>query len=356
MQHLDEGTIHAWLDGALPAMEAREVEQHVAECSECSAMVAEARGLIAGASRVVASLDVVRGNVIPKKPAAGTGKSVWHSLRQTPARAALAPTLIIPVSTMFTVRHDTAEKLVPPAASPNASAPAANAPAAADARSPAPAPTAPSTTVPTVASSEPAKQAAAPKMKDRSEVANKPKEEARADLATSATAAAPPAVQVPPLAAAGASSANLLDTNFKKTLAKATEVDSVRSGREQARRFAPSLVEQRAVPPLNTACFQFAEAPGFGVPQRFALQLLPGDTAQHIVRAVNESGRLDSLLTGSSWTRASPTEVTVRFASNNRTVTLPIPDATLGAVLGSADERPRARQAGPSVSRVVCRP
>ena len=30
MQHLDEGTIHAWLDGALPDDEASEVEQHVA--------------------------------------------------------------------------------------------------------------------------------------------------------------------------------------------------------------------------------------------------------------------------------------------------------------------------------------
>ncbi len=47
MQHLDEGTIHAWLDGQLPRDEALEVEAHVAECRQCADAVAEARGLIA---------------------------------------------------------------------------------------------------------------------------------------------------------------------------------------------------------------------------------------------------------------------------------------------------------------------
>ena len=42
MQHPEEGTIHAWLDGALPADEAAAAEAHVAGCSECAARVAEA--------------------------------------------------------------------------------------------------------------------------------------------------------------------------------------------------------------------------------------------------------------------------------------------------------------------------
>ena len=59
MWHPDEGTIHAWLDGALPDAEARRVAEHVEHgaCAECAKAVAEARGLIAGASRIVGALD-----------------------------------------------------------------------------------------------------------------------------------------------------------------------------------------------------------------------------------------------------------------------------------------------------------
>lgn len=59
MQHLDEGTIHAWLDGSLSADEAARVELHVASCETCSDAVAEARGLIAASSRILTALDDV---------------------------------------------------------------------------------------------------------------------------------------------------------------------------------------------------------------------------------------------------------------------------------------------------------
>lgn len=65
--HLDEGTIHAWLDGALDAAHARDAEAHVARCETCAAAVADARGLIAGASRILVALDDVPGGVIPKR-------------------------------------------------------------------------------------------------------------------------------------------------------------------------------------------------------------------------------------------------------------------------------------------------
>lgn len=74
MNHLDEGTIHAWLDGALDAAQSREIESHVAGCAACSAAVAEARGLIAGASRILSALDDVPAGVIPGgAPAAPQG-------------------------------------------------------------------------------------------------------------------------------------------------------------------------------------------------------------------------------------------------------------------------------------------
>jgi hypothetical protein len=65
MQHPDEGTIHSWLDGALSADEAARVETHVEECPQCASAVAEARGFIAGASRILTALDNAPRGVIP---------------------------------------------------------------------------------------------------------------------------------------------------------------------------------------------------------------------------------------------------------------------------------------------------
>ena len=62
MKHPDEGTVHAWLDGALDDTEARELEMHVAECVECAAMVAEARGLIAASSILKAKANWTAGS------------------------------------------------------------------------------------------------------------------------------------------------------------------------------------------------------------------------------------------------------------------------------------------------------
>ena len=65
MQHLDEGTIHSWLDGALSADEAAQVEAHVKECPQCAAAVAEARGFIAASSRILTALDNAPRGVVP---------------------------------------------------------------------------------------------------------------------------------------------------------------------------------------------------------------------------------------------------------------------------------------------------
>src|SRR5688572_27908720 len=76
MRHPDEGEIHAWLDGALDPATAAGLEAHVAACPACSAAVAEARGLIAGASRILMALDGVPGGVLPagSQPAGGSVK------------------------------------------------------------------------------------------------------------------------------------------------------------------------------------------------------------------------------------------------------------------------------------------
>src|SRR5688572_8308328 len=68
MQHPDEGTIHSWLDGALPAADAASLESHVATCQSCAAAVAEARGFIAASSRILTALDDVPRGVVPAVP------------------------------------------------------------------------------------------------------------------------------------------------------------------------------------------------------------------------------------------------------------------------------------------------
>lgn len=98
MQHPEEGTIHGWLDGALPADEAAAVEAHVAGCSECAARVAEARGLIAAASRIVGALDVIPSGVIPvRKPA----RRAWYMSNQLRAAAAV---LIVAAGSLLVMR------------------------------------------------------------------------------------------------------------------------------------------------------------------------------------------------------------------------------------------------------------
>ena len=112
MQHLDEGTIHAWLDGALPPLDAEQVAKHAAECVSCAAAVAEARGIIAGSARIVSALDDVPGGVIPGRTTRGpTGSSAWGRLRLTPGRAALAATILLAVSTTLTLRSSSSPSI-----------------------------------------------------------------------------------------------------------------------------------------------------------------------------------------------------------------------------------------------------
>jgi Putative zinc-finger len=94
MQHLDEGTIHAWIDGELPPDEASRVESHAKSCAACGAMVAEARGLVAASSRIVAALDILpqaqRGVTPHGVPAFGARKAPrrWAMSRVTTTIAA----------------------------------------------------------------------------------------------------------------------------------------------------------------------------------------------------------------------------------------------------------------------------
>jgi hypothetical protein len=78
IEHLDEGMIHAWIDGALSSDESARMESHANSCAGCAALVAEARGLVAASSRILASLDAVPAGVIP---GSGAGTDQLAALR-----------------------------------------------------------------------------------------------------------------------------------------------------------------------------------------------------------------------------------------------------------------------------------
>ena len=69
MPHLEEGQIHALLDGELDSAEVREIDQHLATCEECIQRVEEARGLLGESDQLITMLDTptreTRGGTAP---------------------------------------------------------------------------------------------------------------------------------------------------------------------------------------------------------------------------------------------------------------------------------------------------
>jgi len=114
-EHLDEGTIHGWLDGQLPPDEAAAVESHLAACAACAALVAEARGYVAGASRILGALD---GAGSGRREAGGGGAAPVASApapqvapiasrrraRRWMIPSAAAATLVVAIGTTLTMR------------------------------------------------------------------------------------------------------------------------------------------------------------------------------------------------------------------------------------------------------------
>ena len=100
MKHFDEGMVHAWLDGALNDDEAAEMERHAAACAECRARVAEARGLLAAASRILSALDDVPGGVTPVAGTAGRAGTAARAAKRRwlrPTAWAVAAALMLAV-------------------------------------------------------------------------------------------------------------------------------------------------------------------------------------------------------------------------------------------------------------------
>lgn len=73
MSHLDEGTLHALLDGELAGAEHREVEAHLGACASCRAALEEAKALFAEADALVAKVDLPPSGTTRTPPLAGGG-------------------------------------------------------------------------------------------------------------------------------------------------------------------------------------------------------------------------------------------------------------------------------------------
>ncbi|MEP6687732.1 MAG: zf-HC2 domain-containing protein [Gemmatimonadales bacterium] len=58
MSHLDEGTLHAMLDGELEAKEVAEIQAHVASCTSCGLRLREVREFLDEADRLIASVEM----------------------------------------------------------------------------------------------------------------------------------------------------------------------------------------------------------------------------------------------------------------------------------------------------------
>ena len=143
MSQVDEGLIHAWLDGQLPPDEAARVEQLVATDPAWQAAAAEARGMIAGASRILGALDDVpsvkstSGRAVAN---ARAGKSVrpWRSAWWMRVAASLL--LVVGVAGVALWKFPAEESVRTPARSAEILAPAVVAQLPVAAKPPAPAP------------------------------------------------------------------------------------------------------------------------------------------------------------------------------------------------------------------------
>ena len=69
MQHLDEGTLHALLDGEIPSRELTGIQSHLAGCAECRSRLEAERGLASEALSLVQTIE------LPEDSAPGTRRS-----------------------------------------------------------------------------------------------------------------------------------------------------------------------------------------------------------------------------------------------------------------------------------------
>jgi len=314
MKHLDEGTIHAWLDGAVDDARSREIDAHVAACGECAERVAEARGLIAGASRILGALDDVPGGVLPagSRAAPTTAAPVarpkrrWIAAPWVTGIAAVLVAAVVLRTGMEVRRSETAAAITARAALDTVRALSAPRGAVAGASAYEATPTAPAESMSTTASVPPAPRADARAREET--VANqktialrqrREREDRAMDLAASPAQPAPPPPAAPRLEAVASKAAadEIVVTGMdvpaspEAQLAGCYVVSLSQAPQplppaEPARSLAAGRVAGGAVPTAAAARPSVAKRVGFSNASLLALTKARADSGGFVVRAV----------------------------------------------------------------------
>ncbi|MEP7228574.1 MAG: zf-HC2 domain-containing protein [Gemmatimonadales bacterium] len=98
MSHLDEGTLHALLDGELDIAEVREIQTHLGTCAACDSRLQDVKQFLAEADRLVGALETPSGSARPRyEPAPPPDSRVTPPQRELPPWEP-APELLLPDS------------------------------------------------------------------------------------------------------------------------------------------------------------------------------------------------------------------------------------------------------------------
>ena len=65
MPHLDEGTLHALLDGELDVAEVKEIQTHLGACAACGSRLQDVKQFLAEADSLMGALETPAGGPRP---------------------------------------------------------------------------------------------------------------------------------------------------------------------------------------------------------------------------------------------------------------------------------------------------
>ncbi|HXO86395.1 MAG TPA: zf-HC2 domain-containing protein [Gemmatimonadales bacterium] len=78
MSHVDEGTLHAYLDSELPPSERASLEAHIAQCGTCRALLADERALLERSTALLASARPVERPAPPFEQVRRAPRRPWY--------------------------------------------------------------------------------------------------------------------------------------------------------------------------------------------------------------------------------------------------------------------------------------
>jgi Putative zinc-finger len=89
MSHVDEGTLHAYLDGELPPNERRDLDAHLAQCATCKALLADERALFERSTALLASTRPVERPAPPFEQVRRAPRRAWYLRTAVPWAASI---------------------------------------------------------------------------------------------------------------------------------------------------------------------------------------------------------------------------------------------------------------------------